>query len=79
MNPYDYENEAAKAAHEKFESLVAECVERNLGCKTWEGLAKKRITCVGGVFLVDGNPVCKTTPVTFDRFAFRFHFEDLTK
>lgn len=79
MSNNGYEVVAAIAAHSKFESLVKECVERNLGCTTWEGLAAKRVSCVGGVFLVDGVEVCKTTPVVFDGGSFKFNFEDLTK
>lgn len=71
--------DCADRAHQRFEALVKECVERNLGCETWQGLADGRVTCLYGVFVVDGKPVCKTTPVTFDGGAFKFGFEDLTR
>lgn len=79
MSAKYYGQEMAKRAHEKFESLVKECVERNLDCSAWEGLASKRLACTGGVFTVDGKPVCATRPVVFEDGAFKFYFEDLTK
>jgi len=75
----DMATDIQKQAHEKFEALVKECVERNLGCSAWEGLASKRLACTGGLFTVDGKPVCAASPVTFADGAFKFHFEDLSK
>lgn len=71
--------ELADKAHQRFEALVKECVERNLGCEVWQGLAERRVECLYGTFTVDGKPVCRTTPVVFEDGAFKFCFEDLTK
>jgi hypothetical protein len=75
----DIYREIASKAHQRFEALVKECVERNLGCEVWQGLADRRVECLYGTFIVDGKPVCKTTPVVFEDGAFKFGFEDLTK
>lgn len=75
----DIWREFADKAHQRFEALVKECVERNLGCEVWQGLADHRVECHYGTFYVDGKPVCKTTPVLFEDGAFKFNFEDLTK
>lgn len=75
----NYMREIAEQAHQRFESLVKEVVERRLGCETWQGLADNRLKCLFGTFFVDGHPVCKTTPVRFEDGCFKFTFEDLTK
>lgn len=75
----DYFRHFADVAHKRFEDLVKECVERNLGCETWQGLADCRVKCLYGAFFVDGHPVCRTTPVVFEGGALKFCFEDLTK
>lgn len=75
----NYQRACAKQAHDRFEALVKEVVERKLGCETWQGLADSRLSCLYGTFFVDGHPVCKTTPVRFEDGAYKFEFEDLTK
>lgn len=74
----NYFRAVAEQAHQRFESLVKEVVERRMGCDTWAGLAGGRLRCVAGVFLVDDVPVCKATPVRFEDGCFKFEFEDLT-